>query len=49
MTNDRIFLVRFFGDLVFKTISVKEPSPYVCHVELNRPEKYNSFNAQLWT
>jgi len=36
-------------DLAFKTISVKQPSPFVCHVELNRPDKYNAFNSALWT
>lgn len=37
------------SDLAFKTLSVKQPAPFVCHVELNRPEKYNAFNMALWT
>lgn len=31
-----------------KTLSVSNPKPYVFHVVLNRPDKYNAFNKQMW-
>lgn len=32
----------------YKTLSVKVPSPFVYQVELNRPDKLNSFNREMW-
>ncbi len=32
----------------FKTISVKKPAEYVAHVELNRPEKRNAIDMDMW-
>ncbi|KAL5283709.1 ECH1.2 family protein [Megaselia abdita] len=31
-----------------KTLSVSNPKPYVFHVQLNRPDKYNAFTKQMW-
>lgn len=33
----------------FKTLKLSTPSPFVVHVEFNRPERMNAFNRQLWT
>lgn len=33
----------------FKTLKLTTPSPYVVHVEFNRPDRMNAFNRQLWT
>lgn len=32
----------------FETLAVTQPSPYVHHVQLNRPDKFNAFNQALW-
>lgn len=32
----------------FKTLSIAVPKPFVYHVKLNRPEKYNAINKQMW-
>lgn len=32
----------------FKTLKVSSPAPFVCHVELNRPEKRNAINDLMW-
>jgi len=32
----------------YKTLSVHQPAPFVCHVELNRPDNLNTFNSTLW-
>lgn len=32
----------------FKTLSVKQTTPFVYHVELNRPDRLNAFNAAMW-
>ncbi|CAH1397730.1 unnamed protein product [Nezara viridula] len=32
----------------FKTINLTSPKPFVFHVELNRPEKLNSFNHEMF-
>jgi Delta3,5-Delta2,4-dienoyl-CoA isomerase len=32
----------------FETLSVSKPSPFVAHVEFNRPDKYNALNHQMW-
>uniref|UniRef100_A0A182T404 Delta(3,5)-Delta(2,4)-dienoyl-CoA isomerase, mitochondrial n=1 Tax=Anopheles maculatus TaxID=74869 RepID=A0A182T404_9DIPT len=33
----------------FKTLKLTTPSPFVTHVEFNRPDRMNAFNRQLWT
>lgn len=33
----------------YETLAVSQPSKFVTHVELNRPDKFNSFNHTLWT
>lgn len=33
----------------YKTLAVSQPSEFVTHVELNRPDKFNSFNDAQWT
>ncbi|XP_041761448.1 delta(3,5)-Delta(2,4)-dienoyl-CoA isomerase, mitochondrial [Anopheles merus] len=33
----------------FKTLKLTTPSPFVVHVEFNRPDRMNAFNRQLWT
>ncbi|KFH65469.1 hypothetical protein MVEG_08947 [Podila verticillata NRRL 6337] len=32
----------------FETVKVSFPSPFVAHVELNRPKKMNAINGQMW-
>ncbi|XP_055845505.1 delta(3,5)-Delta(2,4)-dienoyl-CoA isomerase, mitochondrial [Episyrphus balteatus] len=32
----------------FKCLSVAVPKPFVYHVQLNRPDKYNAINKQMW-
>ena len=32
----------------YKTLNVTQPSEYVVHVEMNRPEKLNAMNKELW-
>jgi len=32
----------------YETLSVTEPSPFVIHVELNRPAKMNALNNDMW-
>lgn len=32
----------------YKTLAVTSPKPFVFHVELNRPERYNAFNKEMW-
>ncbi|CAB0004518.1 unnamed protein product [Nesidiocoris tenuis] len=32
----------------FKTLNLSVPKPFVFHVEMNRPDKLNSFNNELW-
>lgn len=32
----------------FKSLSIDVPKPFVYHVKLNRPEKYNAINKQMW-
>lgn len=41
--------VRAMSAAPYKTLAVTQPSEYVTQVELNRPEKLNSFNHSLWT
>lgn len=33
----------------FKTLKLTTPTPFVVHVEFNRPDRMNAFNRQLWT
>uniref|UniRef100_A0A2M4BUQ5 Delta(3,5)-Delta(2,4)-dienoyl-CoA isomerase, mitochondrial n=1 Tax=Anopheles marajoara TaxID=58244 RepID=A0A2M4BUQ5_9DIPT len=33
----------------FQTLKLSTPSPFVVHVEFNRPDRMNAFNRQLWT
>ncbi|KAF6215447.1 hypothetical protein GE061_010200 [Apolygus lucorum] len=33
----------------YKTLKLTVPKPFVYHVELNRPDKLNAFNRDLWT
>lgn len=33
----------------YKTLNVTEPSPFVLHVEMNRPKKMNALNKELWS
>ncbi|XP_020808229.1 delta(3,5)-Delta(2,4)-dienoyl-CoA isomerase, mitochondrial [Drosophila serrata] len=32
----------------FKTLAVSSPKPFVFHVELHRPTKFNAINKQMW-
>lgn len=32
----------------FKAIAVTVPHPFVYHVELNRPDRYNALNNTMW-
>jgi len=32
----------------FETLNVTEPSEFVYHVEINRPDKRNSMNKTFW-
>jgi len=32
----------------FETLAVTEPSQFVYHVEINRPEKRNAMNKTFW-
>jgi Enoyl-CoA hydratase/carnithine racemase len=32
----------------YKYFNVTSPSPYVAHVEINRPEKLNAFHEAMW-
>lgn len=32
----------------YETLAVSEPKPHVFHVELNRPQKLNTFNIAMW-
>lgn len=32
----------------YKTLAVTQPTPFVTQVELNRPDKLNSFSHSLW-
>lgn len=32
----------------FKTLDVKQTTPFVYHVELNRPDRLNAFNSVMW-
>ncbi|KAI8117115.1 hypothetical protein FF38_09175 [Lucilia cuprina] len=32
----------------FKTLAVTTPKPFVFHVELNRPQRYNAINKEMW-
>jgi len=34
--------------LQYETLKVEVPKPFVYHVQLNRPDKLNSFNTALW-
>jgi len=33
----------------YQTLNVTEPSPYVFHVEMNRPKKMNALNKEMWS
>ncbi|KAF7394037.1 hypothetical protein HZH68_010856 [Vespula germanica] len=32
----------------YETLSVSVPKPFVCMVQLNRPEKRNAMNGKMW-
>ncbi|KAM7349173.1 delta(3,5)-Delta(2,4)-dienoyl-CoA isomerase, mitochondrial isoform 2-T2 [Cochliomyia hominivorax] len=32
----------------YKTLAITTPKPFVFHVELNRPQRYNAFNKEMW-
>ncbi|KUJ18432.1 enoyl-CoA hydratase/isomerase family protein [Mollisia scopiformis] len=32
----------------YKYFLVTQPSPYVCHVQINRPQKLNAFYEEMW-
>lgn len=32
----------------FETLAVNWPTPFVAHVELNRPKRLNAFNKKMW-
>lgn len=32
----------------YKTLAVTTPKPFVFHVELNRPQRYNAINKEMW-
>ena len=32
----------------YKTLNITQPSEYVVHVEMNRPEKRNALNMEMW-
>lgn len=32
----------------FKTLAVSSPKPFVFHVELHRPSKFNAISKQMW-
>lgn len=32
----------------YETLSVSVPKPFVCMVQLNRPEKRNAMNGRMW-
>lgn len=32
----------------YKTLAVTTPKPFVFHVELNRPKRYNAINKEMW-
>lgn len=32
----------------FKTLAISTPKPFVFHVELHRPTKFNAINKQMW-
>ncbi|XP_037724339.1 delta(3,5)-Delta(2,4)-dienoyl-CoA isomerase, mitochondrial [Drosophila subpulchrella] len=32
----------------FKTLAISSPKPFVFHVELHRPSKFNAINKQMW-
>ncbi|CAG9829905.1 unnamed protein product [Diabrotica balteata] len=36
------------SSLAFKTLAVSVPKEFVYHVKLNRPEKRNAFNHEMW-
>lgn len=40
--------MRGLSSKTFETLSVSQPAPFVKHVQLNRPDKYNSFSTALW-
>lgn len=41
-------LIQNDGNTTFKTVAVTNPKPFVFHVELNRPDRYNAINKQMW-
>jgi len=34
--------------VTFETLALSYPKPFVCHVELNRPDRYNAMNGTMW-
>lgn len=32
----------------YKTLAIDVPKPFVFHVELNRPQRYNAINKEMW-
>lgn len=32
----------------YKTLALSQPKEFVTQVELNRPDKFNTFNHALW-
>lgn len=32
----------------YKTLAVTTPKPYVFQVELNRPDRFNAINKEMW-
>lgn len=43
-----MFSVRAMSGTAYKTLAVTQPSSFVTQVELNRPDKFNAFNHDLW-
>lgn len=43
-----LILVRGMSSKTFETLAVSQPAPFVKHVQLNRPDKFNAFNTALW-
>lgn len=47
-TGIKTISVRAMSGATFKTLAVTQPTEFVTQVELNRPDKFNSFSHALW-
>lgn len=48
MMSRKILTENSTGTVEYKTLAVTVPKKFVFHVELNRPNRYNAINKEMW-